>query len=62
MILKKKSKKKTIEVKSLRTLATAIFKTLNNINPHCMNDILKPKVKSKARTNVLEILSIVLKS
>lgn len=49
-----------MEVKRLRILATAIFKPLN---PHCMNDILKPKVKSKARTNdILEILSKVLKA
>ena len=56
----KKIEKKPIEVKRLRILATAIFKPLN---PHCMNDILKPKVKSKARTNdILEILSKVLKA
>ena len=41
--------KTTVEVKSLRILATVIFKTLTCINLNCMKHIFKPKVSSRAK-------------
>ena len=38
-----------MEIKRLRTLATEIFKTINNINPSCMKNIFTPKTITKIR-------------
>ena len=40
-----------MEIKRLRTLANEIFKTINNINPSYMKDILTPKTTVKIRPN-----------
>ena len=39
----------TMEIKRLRTLATKIFKAINNINPSYMKNILTPKTNAKIR-------------
>ena len=41
----------TMEIKRLRTLATEVFKTENNINPLYMQDIFTPKTNVKIRPN-----------
>ena len=38
-----------MEIQRLRTLATEIFKTINNINPSYMKDIFTPKTNTKIR-------------
>ena len=38
-----------MEIKRLRTLATEIFKTINNINPSYMKNIFTPKINAKIR-------------
>ena len=38
-----------MEIKRLRTLATEIFKTINNINPSYMKNIFTPKTNAKMR-------------
>ena len=38
-----------MEIKRLRVLAIAIFKTVNNLNPNYMNDIFTPKLHPKVR-------------
>ena len=43
----KKNGTTTIEIKRLRTLATEIFKTINNINPSYMKNIFTPKTDAK---------------
>ena len=56
-----------MEIKRLRTLATEIFQTLNNINPSFMKDILIPReiLKSDLMTslflNITSLESIVTK-
>ena len=37
----------TIEIKRLQTLATDIFKTINNISPSYMKNIFTPKISAK---------------
>ena len=43
----KKNGTTTIEIKRVRTLATEIFKTINNINPSYMKNIFTPKTNAK---------------
>ena len=38
-----------MEIKRLRTLATEIFKAINNINPSYMKNIFSPKTNAKIR-------------
>ena len=38
-----------MEIKRLRTLATEIFETINNINSSYMKNIFTPKTKAKIR-------------
>ena len=38
-----------MEIKRLRTLATEVFKTINNINPSDMKNIFTPKTNAKIR-------------
>ena len=45
----KKDGTTTMEIKRLRTLATEIFKAINNINPSYMKNILTPKTNAKIR-------------
>ena len=45
----KKNGPTTTEIKRLRTLATEFFKTINNVNPSYMNNILNPKTSVKIR-------------
>ena len=45
----KKNGTPTMEIKSLRTLANEIFKTINNINPSYMKNIFTSKRKAKIR-------------
>ena len=45
----KKNVTTTMEIKRLRTLATEIFKTINNINPFHMKNISIPKANAKIR-------------
>ena len=40
-----------MEIKRLRVLTTELFKTVNNLNPNCMKDILTPKLDPKVRPN-----------
>ena len=47
----KKNGNTTMEIKRLRTLATEIFKTINNINPSYMKNIFTPKTNTKIRPN-----------
>ena len=47
--LSKKNGTTTIEIKRLRTLATEIFKTINNINPSYIKNIFTPKTTAKIR-------------
>ena len=50
-----------MEIKRLRTLATEIFQTLNNLNPSFMKDILIPReiLKSDLMTSLfLNITSL----
>ena len=47
----KKNGTTTMEIKRLRTLATEIFKTINNINPSYMKNIFTPKTNAKIRTH-----------
>ena len=39
----------TMEIKRLQTLATEVFKTINNINPSYMKNIFTPKTNAKIR-------------
>ena len=50
-VLLRKSGKETIKIKRLRVLAIEIFKTVNNLNPNYMKDILTPKLHTKVRPN-----------
>ena len=43
----KKNGTTTMEIKRLRTLATEIFKTMNNINPSYMKNIFTRKTNAK---------------
>ena len=45
----KKNSNATVEIKRLRTLATKIFKIINNINPSYMKKIFTPKTNGKIR-------------
>ena len=45
----KKNGTTTMEIKRLQTLATEIFKTINNINPSYMKNIFTPKTNAKIR-------------
>ena len=45
----KKDGTTTMEIKRLQTLATEIFKAINNINPSYMKNILTPKTNAKIR-------------
>ena len=45
----KKNGTTTMEIKRLRTLATEIFKTINNINPSYIENIFTPKTNAKMR-------------
>ena len=45
----KKNGTTTIEIKSLRTLATEIFKTINNINPSHVKNVFTPKTNTEIR-------------
>ena len=36
-----------IQIKRLQTLATEIFKTINNISPSCMKNSFTPKINAK---------------
>ena len=46
-----KSGKPSMEIKRLRSLATEVFKTLNNLNPTFMKNIFTSKVNAKVRPN-----------
>ena len=46
-----------MEIKRLRNLATEIFKTVNNLNPSFMKNILASKEKAKVRPNNIVIKS-----
>ena len=48
----------TMEIKKLRTLATEIFKTINNINPAYMQNIFTPKTNAKLRLH--DIIDIII--
>ena len=48
------SGKSTVEVQRLRTLATEIFKTINNLNPKFRKDIFK--LKSNAKIRLFDII------
>ena len=48
------SGKSTVEVQRLRTLATEIFKTINNLNPKFTKDIFK--LKSNAKIRLFDII------
>ena len=48
----------TMEIKKLRTLATEIFKTINNINPSYMKSIFTPKANAKLRLH--DIIDIII--
>ena len=43
----KKNGTTTMKIKKLRTLATEVFKTINNINPLHMKNIFTPKTNAK---------------
>ena len=43
----KKNGTTTMKIKRLRTLATEVFKTINNINPLYMKNIFTPKTNAK---------------
>ena len=43
----KKNSTTTMEIKRLRTLATEIFNTINNINPSYIKNIFTPKTNAK---------------
>ena len=47
-----------MEIKKLRTLATEIFKTINNINPSYMKSIFTPKANAKLRLH--DIIDIII--
>ena len=53
--LLKKSNKCTMEARRLRTLAIETFKTLNDLNPAFMKNLLAKQEVSKRRRNKLEI-------
>ena len=48
----------TMEIERLRTLATGIFKTINNINPSYIKDIFTPKTNAKIRPH--DIIDIII--
>ena len=50
-VLLRKSGKVTMKIKPLKVLAIEIFKTVNNLNPNYMEDILTPKLHPKVRPN-----------
>ena len=43
----KKNGTTTMKIKRLQTLATEVFKTINNINPLYMKNIFTPKTNAK---------------
>ena len=43
----KKNDNTTMEIQRLRTLVAEIFKTINNINPSYMKDVITPKTNTK---------------
>ena len=45
----------TMEIKRLRTLATEIFKTINNIDPSYMKNIFTPKPNAKIRPHDITV-------
>ena len=46
--LLQKAGKETMKVNRLRNLCIEIYKSINNINPTCMNEILKLRKTSRA--------------
>ena len=46
-----KNKTSTMSAKRMRSLATEIYKTINNLNPPFMKEIFTPKVDPKVRPN-----------
>ena len=49
----KKDGTTTMKIKRLRTLATKIFKAINNINPSYTKNIFTPKTNAKIRPHVI---------
>ena len=55
--LLEKSNKETMTVKRMRTIATEIFKTINDLNPKFMKEIFIKKVNPKVRPNNIVVKS-----
>ena len=53
--LLEKSKKCTMEIRRIRTLALETFKSLNKLNPHFMKDLFNKRNTFERRKNNLEI-------
>ena len=51
----KKNSTTTMEIKRLQTLATEIFKIMNNINPSYKKNIFTPKTNAKIRPHIISL-------
>ena len=56
----KKNGTTTMETKRLRTLATEIFKAINNVNASYMKNISKPETNAKIRPHDIIVRHIIL--